>query len=506
MKGVAVDADSGEVRHPLSLRCFTLALLVLAAPAAVAHAETRAMTLAQVIHMAQANSRSAAQARDRYRASVWQYRMYRASYLPTLSLVGTAPDLTRSISRLSLPDGGNAFIRQSYMSSGARLALGKTIGTTGGEVFVETALERLDLLDGNTLPTFLSTPLNIGLRQPLFAFNSHRWQSRIEPLRLTEAERDYTEELESIAITAAQSFFDLLAANDQMKAALENVASTDTLLAATRARLAAKKTTEDEVLQTELASLNAKLELQRAEFETRARTYSFRSYLGIRDTDDVRPQISFAVPDFSADVLVALAHARAHRSTAVSLERRRLEAQRDVAEARSHPGRSVNLFASYGMSQSTEDARSIFHRGQEHQRASVGITIPILDWGREYARERLAESNAEVTLISVEQARIDLEQEVTRKVLEFNVQNERMRIASTADDIAARRYAAAEQSYLSGKGDAMAMNLAIYEKDSARRGHIDALRGFWIAYFELRRATRYDFATGRVIEVPEPEE
>lgn len=494
------------MRDPLSLRRLVLAIALITAAASTVRAETRAMTLGQVIQMAQNSSRSAAQARDRYRASLWQYRMYRASYLPTLSLIGTAPDLTRSISKLSLPDGSNAFIRQSYMSSGARLALGKTIGTTGGEVFVETALERLDLLDGATLPTFLSTPVNIGLRQPLFAFNPHIWQARIEPLRLTESRREYAEELESIAISAAHNFFDLLSANDQMKSALENVASTDTLLATTRARMAANKTTEDELLQTELASLNARLELQRAELEVGARTFSFRSYLGIRDTDDVRPQISLAVPDFNADVLVALTHARAHRATAVSLQRRRLEAQREVAEARSHPGRSVSLFASYGLSQSTEDVRSIFHRGQEHQRASVGIMFPLLDWGREYARERLAESNAEVTLISVEQGKIDFEQEVTRKVLEFNVQRERMRIAATADKIAARRYAAAEQGYLSGKGDAMALNMALYEKDSARRGHIESLRGYWIAYFELRRATRYDFATGKAIEVPEPEE
>ena len=490
--------------HPLQ-RLF-VAFLALVCTTEAARTETRTMTLAEAISMARAASPSAVQARDRYRAALWQFRMYRASFLPTLSLIGTAPDLTRSISQLSLPDGSNAYVRQSFMSSGARLALGKTIGTTGGEVFVETALERLDLLDGNTLPTFLSTPVNIGVRQPLFAFNSYSWQSKIEPLRLTEARRDYEEEQESIAINAASNFFDLLSANDQLKSAVENVASTDTLLAATRARHATGKTTEDELLQTELASLNARLQLQRAELEVRARTYSFRSYLGLREGDEARPQISFAVPSFVADVQVALDHARARRATAVSQERRRLEAQRDVAEARSHPGRSVSLFASYGLSQSTERLTSIYHRGQEHQRASVGISFPILDWGREYARERLAESNSEVTLISVEQARIDLEQEVTRKVLEFNVQTERIRIARTADEIAARRYAAAEKSYLAGKGDAMALNVALFEKDSARRAHVDALSGYWIAYFELRRATRYDFATNKVIEVPEPSE
>lgn len=492
------------MRDPRSL--LLLALLVLAGPGPPARAGMRAMTLEEVISVAQARSRAAAQARDRYRSSLWQFRMNRAQFLPTLSLSASAPDLTRSISKLSLPDGSEAFIRQSYMSSGARLTIGKTIGTTGGDVFLETALERLDLLDGGDGTTYLSTPINVGFRQPLFAFNPYRWQDRIEPLRLTEARRDYTEELQGIAITAAQSYFDLLSAFDQMSNALENASRTDTLLAAAKARRRSARISEDELLQTELASLNARLELQRAELEMRARKHGFRSYLGLRDTDDVRPRISFEVPAVTADVATALAQARANRAAAVSQERRRLEALRGIAEARADPGRSVSLFASFGLSKSADDLGSIYDRGQEHERASVGIQVPILDWGRAHARLRLAESNAEVTMLSVEQSRIDLEQEVTRKVLEFNVQSERIRIAAKADEVAARRYAAAEKRFLSGKGDAGELNVALFEKDSARRAHVEALRGYWMAYLELRRATHYDFAVGRVIEVPDPGE
>src|SRR5262249_56117627 len=98
-----------------------------------------------------------------------------------LSLQGTAPDLTRSISKLSLPDGSEAFVRQSFVSSGARLAIAKTVGTTGGEVFLESSLERLDLLDGGPSTTYLSQPINLCLPPPLFAFNPYRWQVRIAP-------------------------------------------------------------------------------------------------------------------------------------------------------------------------------------------------------------------------------------------------------------------------------------------------------------------------------------
>ena len=466
----------------------------------------RSMSLDHVVAMAKSDSRAAAQARDRFRSSLWQFRVQRASYLPTLALVGTAPDLTRSISKLSLPDGSEAFVRQSFNSSGLRLSIGKTIGSTGGEVVVETSLERLDLLDGTGRPTYLSTPVSVALRQPLFAFNPHRWQDKIEPLRLDEARRDYAEDLEGIAITAAQNFFDVVSAMDQLEMARENMASTDTLLAATRARREARKTSEDELLQSELASLNARLELQRSEQELRARSFGLRSFLGLRDTEEVHPRITFRVPDVTADVSTALAQARANRAVVVAQDRRRLETERDLAEARSQPGRSVDLFLSYGLNQSTTDLGALYDTGQEHERATLGVRVPILDWGRAHAHSRLAESNAEVTMLSIEQAELDLEQDVTRAVLEFNVQSERIRIAAKADEVAGRRYTAAEQRYLSGEGDAAALNVALAEKDAARRAHVESLRGYWMAYFQLRRSTGYDFTSGRAIDVQEPED
>jgi len=491
------------MRRTLSI---LLGVFTLCAVPPASRAAVRPMSLDQVVALAQSDSRAAAQARDRFRSSLWEYRVQRASFLPTLSIVGTAPDLTRSISKMSLPDGSEAFVRQSFNSSGLRLAIGKTIGTTGGEVTVETSLERLDLLDGTGRPTYLSTPVSVGLRQPLFAFNPHRWQDRIEPLRLTEAEREYGEELESIAINAAQDFFDVVAAVDQLEMARANTNSTDTLLAATKSRMAAGRTTEDELLQSELASLNARLELQRAEQELRARAFSLRSYLGLRDTDDVRPEITFRVPELAAEVPTALAQARANRAVAVTLERRTLEAARDLAEAHAQPGRSVDLFMSFGLNQSTTNLSSLYDTGQEHERATLGVQVPILDWGRAHAHSRLAESNAEVTKLAVEQSALDLEQDVTQTVLEFNVQSERIRIAAKADEVAGRRYTAAEQRYLSGDGDAAALNVALAEKDAARRAHVESLRGYWIAYYQLRRATRYDFASGRAIDVEEPED
>src|SRR5439155_12220051 len=124
--------------------------------------------------------------------------------------------------------------------------------------------------------------------------------------------------------------------------------STDTLYEVTRRRFSAGQTTEIEVLQTHLAQLNARLELQRAALDVRARLYSFRSYLGLRDSADVRPEIAFETPDVTVDVLDAVAQARAHGGEVVSFGRRTLEARREVAEARGAGGRTVTLYATLG--------------------------------------------------------------------------------------------------------------------------------------------------------------
>jgi outer membrane protein TolC len=474
-------------------------LLVAAGPA---RGDTVTMSLTQVIALAQQRSSSAAEARNRYRASYWQNHVQEASFLPTLTLHGTVPEFTRSISKLTLPDGREAFVPQSFAGSGLRLSIAKAVRLTGGEVFVESELQRLDLFDHSTPASYLSRPVSVGLRQPLFAFNSYKWQDKIEPLRFEQSRREYVEEMESVAISAAQSFFDLLSAQDQLTMARATCASNETLLAVAQKRRAVGNISEDQLLQTQLASLNAQLDLQRSELDLQARRYQFRSYVGLEEGEEVIPLVTYDVPDIEVDVSTALSNAHVHRSDMVGFDRRVLEAHRDVAEARASGGRGLNLFASYGLSQSTQALNDVFRRGGEQQQFILSLEMPILDWGRSEARRQLAESNRDLALQSVQRSRADFDQDVTMKALQFKVQRDRVTLAATADEIAQRRFEAARKRFTRGEITASDIHLALSEKDYARRNHVDAMRGFWIAYFDLRRSTLFDFETQRPIDYP----
>ena len=73
---------------------------------------------------------------------------------------------------------------------------------------------------------------------------------------------------------------------------------------------------------------------------------------------------------------------------------------------------------------------------------------------------------------------------------------EQVKITRLADDIAQRRYNITKNRYLIGKIAITDMNIALTEKDEAKQRYIQSLRDFWIAYFNLRRLTLYDFEEG----------
>ena len=105
----------------------------------------------------------------------------------------------------------------------------------------------------------------------------------------------------------------------------------------------------------------------------------------------------------------------------------------------------------------------------------------------------MAQSNREVVRISVNQEKIDFEQNVIMNVMEFNLQASQVTNTAKADTIAQMGYDVTQQRFLIGKVDVTKLNLARNDQEQARREYIRALRSYWNYYFTIRRLTLYDF-------------
>ena len=105
----------------------------------------------------------------------------------------------------------------------------------------------------------------------------------------------------------------------------------------------------------------------------------------------------------------------------------------------------------------------------------------------------MAQSNQEVVKTNVQQSEIDFDQEIMLQVMQFNLQDDQLRIASKADTIADLRYNVTKERFYIGKIDVLELNIAQREKDAATRSYLSALNNYWSYYYNIRRLTLYDF-------------
>ena len=169
---------------------------------ATAQERTMELSLDETVKLAKLQSPDAQTARHSFRSAYWNYKYYRANYLPALSLTSD-PNLNRAINKVTLGDGTVKFVEQNMLSTDLTLNLTQNIPWTGGSLFVETAAQRMDIFSDHTT-AWQTSPINIGYRQSLFGYNSLKWDRRIEPVRYREAKKSYVETLELVATRATQ--------------------------------------------------------------------------------------------------------------------------------------------------------------------------------------------------------------------------------------------------------------------------------------------------------------
>jgi outer membrane protein TolC len=450
------------------------------------------LTLDDVISLAKKQSPQSLIAKHSFRASYWRYRTHEAKFLPSLSLQATVPDLNRSISKITLEDG-DKFVERKQMDSYAGVSINQNIGWTGGNIFITSDIQRIDLFGDSTLTSYMSTPVSIGFRQPILAYNSFKWEKIIEPLVYQEAMKNYLEITEQISITAINYFFDLSLAQLNLSIAKINFANADTLYKISQGRFNIGTIAQNELLQMELSYLNSQSALREAKLDLEVKKFRLRSYLGFNESVDILLIVPNNIPAFEIDVKKATAEALNNNPDIIAYDRQVIEAERDVEKAKSESRLNADLYATYGLTQSSVQFSDVYNNPQDQQKVTIGISMPIIDWGLGRGKVRMARSSQEVINTQVAQNKIDFEQDIFLKVMQFNLQHDQVVIAAKADTIAQYRYDVSKERFLIGKIDVLELNTALSDKDVNKRNYISALRNFWNFYYTIRKITLFDF-------------
>lgn len=475
------------------MRKLTLIILLMLTGEIMAthRADTLMLSLKDVISLAQQQSPSAQSARNTFLAAYWNYRYYRANYLPSVTLT-SSPYINKEMNKITQSDGTAMFIRQDQFGADLTLKVNQNISLTGGSFFLKSSLNRLDEFQ-NRSTAYSSQPLVIGYEQSLFGYNSLKWDKKIEPIRYREAKKQYSETLELISATACNHFFSLASAQSELDMARQNYASADTLFRMAQGRYEIGTITENEMLQLEINRLNEETNVMDAEINLREVQQSIRTFLRLEDSAELGLIIPDSVPDFEVSVSKALELALQNSPDPEYYRRIVKESESNLAYAKANARIKADLYVQFGLSQTGADIGQSLSNLMHQEYASVSLSLPILDWGRARGKVKVASSQLALTNTVAEQGMNDFTQNVEKLVLQFNMQARKVNIASLTDKRATQRHSVAMKLFVMGRIGILDLMSAVTEKNNAKRNFIKTMKTYWSLYFTLRSMTAYDF-------------
>lgn len=447
--------------------------------------------LEDIIGLAKKQSPLSRQLETQKENRYWQYRFYKSGYAPQLRVNGNAPGYNRDFVSNRLDDNTVIFLEREQTFSSINLGLLQPISTTGGEISINTDLNTNRNIPQNS-SFWSSTLVNVRLDQPIFGYNQLKWDKKTEPLRYEESKREYVEEMELLSERAVELFFEYLTAQVNLSIAQFNLSQNDTIYNIERGRYNIGTTTRDKLLQVELQLLRSKQDVAQANLDLNTSELDIRTYVGLADTGLFTFRLPEKIPDFEISAAEAVEYAKLNRADYIAFERRRIEADKQVAQAKGQKN-EINMVASYGLNSTGSTFGDSYDNVQNQQRLNVQFNIPILDWGRNKARTKTAVANKRLQDYVILQEERAFEQEIVILVNQFEVLRLQIDISRKSDEVAQERYLVAQNQYLIGNISITDLNIALIEKDNAKRSYLASLKGFWMAYFTLRRLTLYDF-------------
>lgn len=459
------------------------------------------LTMHEVMLLARKQSLDAYRTKNIFNASYWEFQSYKSGMLPHLNWYMNPVNYNRRMTvRYDYENNVDVYREQQTLSSYTGLNLSQVITATGGRVFVETDVYRLQNYNSDQVNSYNTTPFRIGLSQPIGAYNSYKWQKKISPLKYEKAKQEYIRSVQQINSKVVNLYFGLLLAHSQKNIAAMNVETAENLYKIGKKRFEIASVQHEELLDLELSKFNSSIELAQAEKDLEKARFNLLSFIGMEAESTIQPVLPGIVDHLQINAGEAWDLTQRLNPEMMGMKQRILEAESALERANRSSRFNADLNLSYGLNQTADNLGNAYRDPLDQQMVSLNVNIPLLDWGNAKGQRQMAHSQKQVAEIEVKQAMLDFEQEVKLKVIDFNLQSQVVQSAVKADSLAAQSYEVTKQRFVMGKVDVLRLTYAMKNSQQAKEAYINSLATYWRYLFEVQEITLFDFVNGVSID------
>ncbi|MEM6965694.1 MAG: TolC family protein [Bacteroidota bacterium] len=460
------------------------------------------LSLENFLAMAQQNAIADEAAQLDWRAAQLNFQIFRAGLKPQISATANFPNFANTFAEIQQPDGSILFPRINNNNSALGFRLDQVVPKTGGNVFVQSNLQRFDDFTNDKF-SYNGTPFRVGFFQPLFAFNQWKWDKKLEPMRLREAEKKYTADKEAINLNAASLFFDLLVAHENLQIATTNKASNETLLKIAEEKFELGVISKRDLIQLQLELISSNKNKTAAEQSVRLASSAIYVFLGkIYNGEMIRPTTPEVTTLINADLTIALQEGLNNRFEQDQFVRQVVEAKMEVDRAKKDNGIQADLFASFGLTRSAGNVGDIYADPQQQQFVQLQLNVPIVDWGIRKSSINLAKAQLDFSQKNIQRNKLQLETNIKQTLDAFQNLQKQVQLDQEIKALAQERFEITKESFVLGAINITELTLAQREKDQTARTYIFTLSQYWQNYYALRNLTLYDFQERRAVVYP----
>jgi outer membrane protein TolC len=155
--------------------------------------------------------------------------------------------------------------------------------------------------------------------------------------------------------------------------------------------------------------------------------------------------------------------------------------------------------ASYGFNATAPEASQVYSNLTNAQQLAVSVSLPLWQWGAHSEGVQAARADQERTASLAQSTLQQTAQDAHFAALQLSQARRNLALSLKADTVAGKRFDVALNRYIIGRIAIDNLYLAQSEKDQAVTQAVQSLRGYWQAYFRLRRVTLFDFEKGEAI-------
>ena len=431
-----------------------------------------------------------------YENAGYQYDNYKKGFLPSISFSLSPASFNRSYRVLQSPvDGSYAYVEDFSNNSSMGVSVSQKIGITGGSLNMSSNLNMLNEFY-DSRKSFSTSPFSIGYNQKLFggAAADFRFTKSVERKKNEKATKDYYSSITDIQREAVRLFMDLILTKVGMDIALKNKAISDTLLQASIVKYDNGRMAENEFLQMNIQAINDRFASENYKKEYEISLRRLLDYFGVADVYDnyLIDNPGFDLPSV-LDFDVVVQQAEKNNPFVLTQQINKIEAEKGIHNARYQNRFTSNVSFNFGTNQYAPVFRDAYKNMASQQSLTVGLQIPVFQWGINRNSFKIAQNNYEISMMEIDRESVRFYNDLKEQVNNYNHNVNLMTISKSSFDLAIKQYEVSVGKFDLGKLSIYELGIAQKEVFSSMNRYYSAMKEVWDGYYSLRHLTLFDF-------------